>query len=220
VSSASVTVDSEIVGQIQGGIVALIGILDGDTEEDLNHIVAKLLNVKMWPDGSGKMWNASVTDRGEELLIVSQFTLAASFKSGGLQSAKANRPDYNKSMSPTTALPMYEALLAKLRTDYDPSKIAAGTFGAKMDVALVNDGPVTIPIDTRKWSYTNSTPAADKKSSKVEEKPTKSDEAPKAVKKQTDPLHEYEQRATSAEKKLASLEAKYQALLLQVNRGH
>jgi D-aminoacyl-tRNA deacylase len=138
VSRASVTVDGNVVGEIGMGILVLLGMDKGDNEGDIDWHIKKLLELRIFPDDQGKM-NLSVTDIQGELLIVSQFTLAASCRKG-------TRPSFDSAMPPAAAKRFYDLYLSRLR-DASSLKIATGEFGAMMDVALVNDGPVTFMIE-------------------------------------------------------------------------
>lgn len=140
VSSASVTVEGSIVGQINQGILALIGISRDDTFEDTKWLVQKILNLRMFDDEKKKAWNGSVKSLGLELLIVSQFTLHAS--------CKKPKPDFHRSMGPVEAKQAYDNFVLHCQKEYSSSKIQTGTFGAMMSVALVNDGPVTLWLDS------------------------------------------------------------------------
>jgi D-aminoacyl-tRNA deacylase len=138
--SASVTIDNRITAEIQTGLLILLGIEEADTTDDIDWLVTKIVNLRIFADNEGVM-NLSVNDINGELLVVSQFTLHASTKKG-------NRPSYIKAARPETAIPLYEIFLAKLQA-MTPNKVQAGTFAADMKVALVNDGPVTILIDSK-----------------------------------------------------------------------
>jgi len=140
VSSASVTVDDAITGQIGLGLLILAGIEHDDTADDLAWLVSKVTQMRIFADAEGKM-NLSVKDSGGDLLVVSQFTLHASTKKG-------NRPSFIRAARPETAIPLYEQFLTLLETEMG-KPVARGIFGADMQVALVNDGPVTICIDSR-----------------------------------------------------------------------
>lgn len=140
VSSASVTVDGSITGQIGTGFMILAGIESEDTLDDLTWLVQKVTQMRVFGDDEGKM-NLSVKDVGGDLLVVSQFTLHASTKKG-------NRPSFIRAARPEIAIPLYEQFLALLETEMG-RPVARGIFGADMKVALVNDGPVTICIDSR-----------------------------------------------------------------------
>jgi D-aminoacyl-tRNA deacylase len=140
VSEASVTIDDIIKGKIQKGLLILVGIEDSDSEEDLVWLSQKIINLRIFSDDAGLM-NRSLLDIEGELLVISQFTLFASTKKG-------NRPSYMRSSKPDFAIPMYEKFVQHLAA-LCPSTIQTGEFGADMKVALVNDGPVTICIDSK-----------------------------------------------------------------------
>jgi len=140
VSSASVTVDDAITCQIGLGLLILAGIEHDDTADDLAWLVSKVTQMRIFADAEGKM-NLSVKDSGGDLLVVSQFTLHASTKKG-------NRPSFIRAARPETAIPLYEQFLALLEAEMG-KPVARGIFGADMQVALINDGPVTICIDSR-----------------------------------------------------------------------
>ena len=140
VSSASVTVESEVVSQIERGLVVLVGKEEADTAEDIEWLCGKLARLRIFPDEQGVM-NRSVLERGGEILLVSQFTLFASTRKG-------NRPSYLRAARPEKAIPLYEATLRQLEKELG-RPVATGEFGADMQVSLVNDGPVTLLIDTR-----------------------------------------------------------------------
>lgn len=139
VSEASVTIDGQVNGQIAGGLLVLIGIGCDDTTDDVDWLVQKLLNMRIFSDSDGKM-NASLLDTGGGLLLISQFTLHASVKKG-------NRPGFSAAARPEQAIPLYRYFLEQCRACV--SQVETGIFGADMKVALVNDGPVTIFIDSR-----------------------------------------------------------------------
>lgn len=138
VSSASVTVDGETVGQIGRGLLVLLGVVDGDTEAEGDWLADKLARLRVFPDDDGKM-NRSVEDVGGGALVVSQFTLAGDVRKG-------TRPSYVRAARPEVAEPLYEAFAAAL-ADGIGGPVERGVFGAKMDVALVNDGPVTLWVE-------------------------------------------------------------------------
>ncbi len=140
VSSASVTVDAQIISTINNGLLVLVGIEDADTNEDIEWLSNKIINLRIFDD-ENKVPNLSVKDIDGEILLVSQFTLQASTKKG-------NRPSYLKAAKPDTAIPLYEKFINQLEIDL-AKKIATGIFGADMKVSLVNDGPLTIIIDTK-----------------------------------------------------------------------
>ena len=140
VSAASVTVDGAVTGQIQQGLMILLGIEDADTMEDIQWLSSKIVNLRIFNDDAGVM-NVSVKDIHGDILLVSQFTLHASTKKG-------NRPSYIRASKPDIAIPMYEKMIGQLEEDLGTT-IQRGIFGADMKVALVNDGPVTIIIDSQ-----------------------------------------------------------------------
>ena len=140
VSSASVTIETEIAANIQSGLLVLVGIEDDDSQEDINWLSQKIINLRIFADDNGVM-NLSVKDIEGELIIVSQFTLHASTKKG-------NRPSYIKASKPDIAIPIYEKFVKQMELELG-KKIQTGKFGADMKVALVNDGPVTIIIDSK-----------------------------------------------------------------------
>ena len=140
VSEASVSIDGAIVGQIENGLLVLLGIEHDDTEKDADYLLQKLINLRIFSDADGKM-NVSVQDVNGDILVVSQFTLHAATKKG-------NRPSYIRAARPEQAIPLYEYFLASLQQQFS-GKIQTGQFGADMKVTLVNDGPVTIIIDSK-----------------------------------------------------------------------
>ena len=140
VSEASVTVEGSIIGIIKDGLLVLQGIEDTDTIEDIMWLSNKICNLRIFNDEKGVM-NKSIIDTGGNLLLVSQFTLFASTKKG-------NRPSYIRASKPPIAIPMYEKMIAQLERDLGKS-IQTGIFGADMKVQLLNDGPVTIVIDSK-----------------------------------------------------------------------
>ena len=140
VSEASVTIEQKVKSAIGHGLLILLGIEDTDTEADIDWLCGKISKLRIFNDEGGVM-NKSVMDVGGDLLVVSQFTLHASTKKG-------NRPSYIKASKPDFAVPMYEKFIEKLATLTGKS-IGTGTFGADMKVALINDGPVTIIIDSK-----------------------------------------------------------------------
>ena len=140
VSQASVTVDELKVASIGTGLLVLLGIEDADTHEDIDWLSKKIVQLRIFLDTNGVM-NHSVIDTEGDILVVSQFTLHASTKKG-------NRPSYMKASKPDFAVPMYEQFCVQLENDLG-KPVQTGIFGAHMDVALVNDGPVTILIDSK-----------------------------------------------------------------------
>ena len=140
VSSASVKVDGSITGEIQQGLLVLVGIEDSDVLEDLEWLSGKVVNLRIFNDEQGVM-NKSVKDIEGGVLVVSQFTLHAATKKG-------NRPSYIRASKPEVAVPIYEQFKQQLATDLG-KEIQSGIFGADMKVQLLNDGPVTIIMDTK-----------------------------------------------------------------------
>lgn len=140
VSESSVTVDKKIVGAIQNGLLVFLGIEDADNKEDIEWLSNKIINLRIFDDENGVM-NVSVKDKAGDILLVSQFTLHAATKKG-------NRPSYIRASKPEIAIPLYEQMIAQLESDLG-KKIQTGIFGADMKVNLLNDGPVTILIDTK-----------------------------------------------------------------------
>lgn len=140
VSKASVTIDGKIHSQTGNGLLVLLGIEDADTAEDIEWLSGKIVNLRIFDDAAGVM-NESVIDKKGEILLISQFTLHASTKKG-------NRPSYIKASKPEIAVPLYKKMIAQLTADLGKG-IGTGIFGADMKVELLNDGPVTIVIDTK-----------------------------------------------------------------------
>ena len=140
VKEASVTIEGRIKSAITEGLLILVGVEDIDTEEDINWLAAKIANLRIFSDENGLM-NRSVIDIQGETLVVSQFTLHASTKKG-------NRPSFLKAAKPNFAVPMYERFVEELKK-ISQLKVLTGEFGADMKVALLNDGPVTIVMDTK-----------------------------------------------------------------------
>jgi D-tyrosyl-tRNA(Tyr) deacylase len=140
VSEASVTVDGNITGSIKNGLLVFLGIEDADTKEDIEWLSGKIVNLRIFNDAQGVM-NISIQEIDGNILLISQFTLHASTKKG-------NRPSYIKASKQETAIPLYEQMIMQLEKDLC-KKIQKGIFGADMKVKLLNDGPVTIIIDTK-----------------------------------------------------------------------
>lgn len=140
VTQASVTINGNIKSAIQNGLLVLIGIEDADTQDDIEWLSSKIVNLRIFDD-ENHVPNISVKDIDGDVLLVSQFTLHAATKKG-------NRPSYIKASKPDVAIPLYEKMITQLEKDFG-KKIFTGTFGADMKVALLNDGPVTIVIDTK-----------------------------------------------------------------------
>lgn len=140
VRHASVTIDGTVKSKIGTGLLVLVGIEDRDTQEDIDWLTKKIVNLRIFDDENGVM-NRSVLEIGGEILVVSQFTLHASTKKG-------NRPSYIHASKPNFAIPMYEKFCAEMKIQLGKT-IGTGTFGADMKVELLNDGPVTIWIDSQ-----------------------------------------------------------------------
>ena len=140
VTQALVSIENQIVASIDKGLLVLVGIEDGDTNEDIAWLSSKIVNLRIFDDANGVM-NLSVKEVEGEVLIVSQFTLHASTKKG-------NRPSYIKAARPEVAIPIYEAFIKQVETLLG-KRVPTGQFGAMMQVSLCNDGPVTILIDTK-----------------------------------------------------------------------
>jgi D-tyrosyl-tRNA(Tyr) deacylase len=144
VSEAKVTVDGKTVSSIGKGLLVLLGIEDADTEEDIDWLAKKIVQLRIFNDENGVM-NRSVQDAGGDMIVVSQFTLHANTKKG-------NRPSYIRASKPDFAVPLYEIFIAKTEAVLG-KKVGTGIFGAMMDVSLVNDGPVTIFIDSKQRDF-------------------------------------------------------------------
>ena len=140
VQHASVTIDGKLKSRIQKGFLVLLGIEDADTEEDKEWLARKIISLRVFDDEQGVM-NRNIQDAGGEILVVSQFTLMASYKKG-------NRPSWIRAARHEHAIPLYEAFTERLSQDL-PGRIQTGEFGADMQVELLNDGPVTICMDTK-----------------------------------------------------------------------
>lgn len=140
VQHCSVTIDGEVKSKIGNGMLVLVGIEDRDTQEDIEWLCKKIANLRIFDDENGVM-NRSVIETGGEIMVVSQFTLHASTKKG-------NRPSYIHASKPDIAIPMYEAFCAEMGLQLG-KEVATGCFGADMKIELLNDGPVTILIDSQ-----------------------------------------------------------------------
>ena len=141
VSHASVEIDGKVSGAIEKGLLVLLGITHEDGEKDIDWLVNKITKLRVFTDQDGKM-NLSVEDVGGDLLVVSQFTLHADTRKG-------TRPSYVKAARPEVAIPLYEQFLERMRASFS-GKVETGEFGAMMKVSLLNDGPVTIMLDTER----------------------------------------------------------------------
>ena len=140
VSQSSVTIDNKIVAEIQKGLLVLIGIEDSDSQEDILWLTSKIANLRIFGDENNVM-NLSLKDIDGEIIIVSQFTLHALTKKG-------NRPSYIKAAKPEIAIPIYENFISQMELELD-KQVQTGQFGADMKVSLLNDGPVTLIMDTK-----------------------------------------------------------------------
>ncbi len=140
VKSARVSVQGRVTGEIGTGLLVLVGIEDADTDADVKWLASKIAKLRIFDDENGVM-NVSVTDNGGEVLVVSQFTLHASCKKGA-------RPYYGRSAIPEKAVPLYESFINEIASETGKT-VRTGEFGAEMEVSLVNDGPVTIILDTK-----------------------------------------------------------------------
>ena len=140
VTQASCTVDGNITGQIETGFLVLLGIEDADTNEDLDWLAQKIVNMRIFSDENDLM-NKALADVDGDIILISQFTLFASTKKG-------NRPGFTRAARPDVAIPLYEKMIEKLSA-ITGKKIETGIFGADMKIALINDGPTTILIDTK-----------------------------------------------------------------------
>ncbi|WP_319500316.1 D-aminoacyl-tRNA deacylase [uncultured Draconibacterium sp.] len=144
VKEASVTVDGEKISAIKNGLLILVGIENEDTQEDIDYLVKKSTQLRIFDDENGVM-NHSVMDVDGDIIVVSQFTLQANTKKG-------NRPSYIRASKPDISIPMYEKFVVAMETALG-KKVGTGKFGAMMDVALINDGPVTIIIDSKQKDF-------------------------------------------------------------------
>ncbi|KAI0152799.1 D-Tyr tRNAtyr deacylase-like domain-containing protein [Xylariaceae sp. FL1272] len=150
VLSASVTVDKEVVSSIGKGVLVFAAVAPGDTQKEADSLAAKVLKMKLWDDATGGRWKHNVQEIGGEVLCVSQFTLLASTKKG-------NKPDFHGAAGGEEAKTLYEYFFQKVQQGYVADKVQDGRFQAMMEVALVNDGPVTLEISaTRKVEPTPS----------------------------------------------------------------
>ena len=140
VSEASVTIENKVVASIEKGLLILVGIEDADAQEDIDWLVAKIAKIRIFGDENNVM-NLSVQDIDGDIIVVSQFTLHAGTKKG-------NRPSYIKASKPEIAVPHYESFVRKLESEIG-KKVQTGEFGADMKVSLINDGPVTIIMDSK-----------------------------------------------------------------------
>lgn len=144
VSAAQVRVQDQIIGEIGSGLLVLLGIAHDDASSDIDWLLKKIIQLRIFNDADDKM-NLSVVDVGGSILVVSQFTLFADAKKG-------NRPSYIRSAPPAISIPLYEEFVTTLRSRFE-GPIATGEFGAHMAISLVNDGPVTIVLDSRQQDF-------------------------------------------------------------------
>ncbi|KAF7557198.1 hypothetical protein G7046_g6113 [Stylonectria norvegica] len=141
VLSASVTVEKEVISSIGKGVLVFAAVAPGDTEKEADSMASKVLKMKLWDDEAGGRWKKSVTDIEGEVLCVSQFTLLAKTKKG-------SKPDFHGAAKPEDASRLYQYFVQKLRSGYVEERVQDGRFQAMMEVALVNDGPVTLELTT------------------------------------------------------------------------
>ncbi|KAI6784111.1 D-tyrosyl-tRNA(Tyr) deacylase-like protein [Emericellopsis cladophorae] len=141
VLSASVTVDKEVVSSIGKGILVFAAVGPNDTEKEMNAIAAKVTKMRLWDDENGATWKQSVKDIGGEILCVSQFTLLARTKKG-------TKPDFHGAANPEDAKRLYDHFVGAVRKEYESDRVKDGVFQAMMEVALVNDGPVTLELQS------------------------------------------------------------------------
>lgn len=139
VLSASVSVDKKLVSSIGKGVLVFAAIAPGDTEKEIDTVATKVLNMKLWDDDAGGRWKLNVGDVEGEILCVSQFTLLASTKKG-------SKPDFHGAMAGEKAKELYQMFVSKVKQKYTVEKVKEGVFQANMEVALVNDGPVTLEV--------------------------------------------------------------------------
>jgi len=140
VKQASVAVEGKLISEIKKGYLILLGIIEEDTQEDINWLAGKIARLRIFSDENGAM-NNSIIEANGDVIVVSQFTLQAKIKKG-------NRPSFIKAARPEIAIPLYEKFIIQLENELG-KKVQTGEFGAMMDVALINDGPVTILIDSK-----------------------------------------------------------------------
>ena len=144
VKEASVSVENKTISSIKKGLLILVGIENADMQKDIDWLVKKIVQLRVFSDKNGVM-NLSVQDVGGDIIVVSQFTLHANTKKG-------NRPSYIRAAKPDISIPMYEKFISEMESVLG-KKVGAGVFGATMDVALINDGPVTIIIDSKQKDF-------------------------------------------------------------------
>lgn len=140
VTSASVSVNEEVISSIGKGLCVFIGICVSDTKKEVEYIAKKILKLRLFDDDAGKRWGCSVSDKKFEILCISQFTLYSVLK--------GNKPDFHRALAPEASSLLYQELLNQLGLNYDPQLVKDGKFGAYMKVNIQNDGPVTIEIES------------------------------------------------------------------------
>jgi len=140
VLSASVSVEGRMISSIQKGLLVLVGISTKDTHKDAEYICRKILGARLWASDDGKSWDISVVQKGYEILLVSQFTLYGFLK--------GNKPDFHNSMNAEQSKPFYQKFVQLMRERYKSELVKDGEFGAKMEVQLTNDGPVTLTVES------------------------------------------------------------------------
>ena len=190
VKSASVTVDEKIISSIGPGIVALVGLHENDSTDDLQHCCKRLLGCKLWANENGALWRQGVKQKNFEVLCVSQFTLYGTI-------TKKNQPDYKLAMKSIQAQQMYNEFLDLLKSSYENDKIKDGQFGAMMDVSLINDGPVTIIIESNDYNNNNNDKDKNENSSSNAEsssKQEKQQQEKQSISKQTTKKSENEMK--------------------------
>lgn len=153
VTRASVVIDEKTHSSIGKGLLLLLGIEQGDGLDQVNHLASKVSKLRLWPDlkDSKKQWASSVVDNGFELMVVSQFTMFATFKKP--------KPDFHQAMGGSEAEGLYEAFVGKCRSELSPGKVSTGSFGAMMNVELCNDGPVTVELLSAPVGAANTAPS-------------------------------------------------------------
>jgi len=145
VENASVTINGAIYNSIDNGLLVLLGIEDNDGDEDIEWLIKKIINLRIFNDNQGVM-NISLNDNAGSVLLISQFTLYASIKKG-------NRPSYIKAAKPEVAIPIYKRFIQELILQTEEQRVKTGQFGADMKVSLLNDGPVTIIMDSKNKEF-------------------------------------------------------------------
>eukprot|EP00002_Diphylleia_rotans_P001399 TRINITY_DN10795_c0_g1_i1.p1 TRINITY_DN10795_c0_g1~~TRINITY_DN10795_c0_g1_i1.p1 ORF type:complete len:184 (+),score=41.27 TRINITY_DN10795_c0_g1_i1:49-600(+) len=167
VRSASVEVDGSIVSSIGPGMLVLVGINREDAKADADYLIRKLMSMRLWPNAEGKPWSGNVAEMNYEILLVSQFTLYGVLK--------GSKPDFHLAMGSESSRIFYQSFVDQVRATYEPSRVKDGVFGAMMNVALENDGPVTLILDSRDSKPTTS-PATPKATPQSTPKTAKSDQ--------------------------------------------